>query len=191
MNWTPIVNRIFDPNAFRDYVKSIQPEMQWKPVGIVLHNTSVPNLKQWAEADWSAHLRDLQDYYSQTMNWHAGPHLFVAPEGICVFTPLIVPGVHSPSWNLTHFGVEMVGEYMPGNDDWNSGKGQDVQDNAMSALATLCEVFGFDSHSPDFHFHKEDPKTTHSDCPGSQVVKNTVMSIVHEKLVIRQQQVQG
>jgi len=63
------------------------------------------------------------------MKWSGGPHVFVADDLLWAFTPLTVPGVHSPSWNDVSRGVELVGDYsteqiVPG-----------LKANAISALA--------------------------------------------------------
>lgn len=56
-------------------------------------------------------MQNLQSYYRDTMKWSGGPHLFVADDLVWAFTPLTVPGVHSPSWNNVSWGVELVGDY--------------------------------------------------------------------------------
>jgi len=183
--WIQIVNLKFDPLAFRAYAKSLSVEKSaWKPKGIVLHNTADPDLAAWAKHSWQDNLEILVEYYRDTMKWHAGPHLFVAPEGICCFTPIATPGVHSPSFNNTHLGVEMVGNYVlpKASDDFQNGKGGIVHLNAISAVATLCEVFHLDSAS--LKLHREDPKTTH-DCPGHQVDKTAFIQAVHNELLKR------
>ncbi|HEV2715317.1 MAG TPA: hypothetical protein VGU64_08645, partial [Terriglobales bacterium] len=67
-------------------------------------------------ADWHKHsgeerMRALERYYRDENHWSGGPHLFVADDLMWVFTPLNVPGVHSPSWNRVAWGVELVGDY--------------------------------------------------------------------------------
>ena len=51
-----------------------------------------------------------------------------------------------------------------------------LQENATQALATLCELAGM---TPDgLRLHKEDPSTSHKDCPGARIVKNDVIGMV-------------
>lgn len=181
IKWVPVVNRIYTPDGFRAYAEVTNAHLSaWKPTGVVLHNTATPNLTQWAQASWQRHIEGLVSYYRDTMHWHAGPHLFVAPEGIIVFTPIVTPGVHSPSFNQTHLGVEMVGDYS--FEDFNCCAGLRVHNNAVSAVATLCELYHIDSHT--MLLHKEDPKTTH-DCPGKHVSKQAFIQEVHGELMRR------
>jgi hypothetical protein len=96
--------------------------------------------------------------------------LFIADDLIWVFTPLDTPGVHSPSWNAISWGVELVGDYS--NEDLSAG----VQGNATRALAALYGLAGI---APDaLRLHREDPQTTHKDCPGTRVLKNDVIAMV-------------
>jgi len=118
-------------------------------------------------------MRNLEDFYRNVQQWSAGPHLFVADDLIWVFTPLTVPGVHSPSWNSIAWGVEMVGDY---NTEPFSPQ---VRDNAVGALATLHAALGLDPNG--MRLHKEDPKTTH-DCPGKNVDKTDMIQRVLDHL---------
>jgi hypothetical protein len=90
----------------------------WRPRFIVVHNTSAPDLKTWN--GWQARKPPITDekwaqnlvgYYRDQQHWSAGPHLFVTPAGILVFSPLTGPGTHSPAWNSISWGVETVGEF--------------------------------------------------------------------------------
>ncbi|HEY5792574.1 MAG TPA: peptidoglycan-binding domain-containing protein [Chthoniobacterales bacterium] len=108
------------------------------------------------------------------MIWPAGPHLFIADDLIWVFTPLTTSGVHSPSWNNIAWGVELVGEY--DDEPFNPG----VRENAVDALATLHLWRGI---SPDtLRFHKEDPNTTHTHCPGRNVNKADLIARIHARM---------
>ena len=182
--WTPIVGKKFTPENFNTYVKGLH--FDWKPQFVVLHNTSTPNLAQYkhfaakgvSDEHW---LQNLAGYYHNEQHWSAGPHLFIVPTGICVFTPLTHPGVHSPSWNHVSWGVEMVGDYEtdPFNDD--------MKDMATTALAILHHYgkltpLPYERGVKGLHFHKEDPKTTHKDCPGKHVIKPEVVKIVQDKI---------
>ena len=118
---------------------------------------------------------NLQSYYRDQMKWSAGPHLFVADDLIWVFTPLTTSGIHSPSWNAISWGVEIVGEY----DDETFGGG--VRTTAIDALAALHQWRGLDPLT--LHFHKEDPLTTHKNCPGKNIVKSELISAIQSRLV--------
>jgi hypothetical protein len=177
MTWTPIVGKKFTVEEFRQYVSSLDlVHAPFKPLFVVHHNTSSPSRAQYdayahrsppiTDEQW---LQNLAGYY-QGLGWQAGPHLFIVPSGICVFTPLTHRGTHTPSWNWCSWGIEMVGDY-----DTEPFK-TDIGDNAVIASAILhaaahLSPLPFQLGRRGLHFHKEDPATTHRDCPGKNVIK--------------------
>jgi hypothetical protein len=178
--WKPIVDRSFQPDAFAAYCQSLQFGA-WRPSLIVLHNTYIPNLAARPNGFSSNDMQGFVEYYRDQMHWSAGPHLFIDDRQIWAFTPLTTQGVHSPSWNSISWGVEMLGDYDV--DQFNSGRGQAVQHNAIAALGTLFGILGFQPTNDTFKLHKEDPATTHKQCPGKNVVKADVMQAIHSKLL--------
>jgi hypothetical protein len=171
--WKGIIGRGFRPQEFASYVETLTFGA-WRPQFVVVHNTSVPRLSQWHATPGAQRMRNLETYYRDQMKWSAGPHLFVADDLIWTFTPLTAPGVHSPSWNGVAWGVEMVGDFE--SEPFSPA----VRQNTIDALATLHALRGLD---PDtIRFHKEDPKTTHTTCPGKNVVKSDVIAAVHARL---------
>lgn len=176
--WKGIVGKPFTPMWFLYHVQH-QQWTKWNPTGIVLHNTAAPRLSDRPHGFTTQHMQNLVAYYQNPpRQWSAGPHLFVDDRQIWVFTPLTESGVHSPSYNSTHFGIEMLGDY--NLEPFNSGRGLLVQKNAVAACAVLCKVRGIDSH--DILLHKEDPRTDH-DCPGKRVVKADFIQKVHDYIV--------
>lgn len=119
-------------------------------------------------------MKNFENYYKNQLHWSAGPHLFVAPDKIWVFTPLTTSGVHSPSWNNVSWGVEMVGDYE--TDPLDSS----VFSNTVLALSSLSKLASLPPSS--LRFHKEDPLTTHITCPGKNVIKDEVISAMTQKL---------
>lgn len=175
--WKEIIDKSFSPAEFVTYCNALQWNT-WRPSFIVLHNTGEPTLKSNPNGITQNDINGLVNYYKNEQKWSAGPHLFVDDRQIWVFTPLTTQGVHSPSWNNVSLGVEMLGDYDA--EEFDSGRGLAVQHNAVSALATLCSVLGFD---PDtIRLHKEDPKTTHKHCPGKHVNKVIVLDEVKAAL---------
>lgn len=174
--WKGIVGVNFSPEAFAEYCKKLS-WTSWRPQFVVLHNTAEPTLVECPNGITRDRINTLEQFYRDTQKWSAGPHLFVDDKQIWVFTPLTVPGVHSPSWNHVALGVEMLGDYQ--NEDFNSGRGLLVQQNAASAIATLHSVLGLDPHT--LRLHKEDPKTTHH-CPGDNVDKDKFIQAVIDNL---------
>lgn len=181
MAWAGIVNRAFTAANVGAYLRTLPRPGFVKFV--VVHNTGAPNLKTYrgyanrpspiSDAQW---LRNLEGFYRDKQHWSAGPHWFVTPnpDGLLAFTPSTHPGVHSPSWNSKSLGVEMVGDYSV--EPFDAG----VRDNAVALLAELHLWLGI---SPDtIRLHHEDPRTTHKDCPGKNVVKADIIAAVKAKM---------
>ena len=170
----PAVKRGFSQEGFKDYVQSLVFGA-WRPSKIVWHNTAAPSLAQWiksAKADQAqgltpgiSRIKSLEKFFHDDNHWSGCPHLFVANDVIWVMNPLTAPGVHSPSWNSTSIGIEMIGDFSVEDDD--SGEGLKVKQNTIFATAVLCSLFGLEPKEAIF-LHKQDPKTTH-DCPGKNI----------------------
>lgn len=177
-DWKGIVGTSFSAEEFDKYCHALRWS-GWRPAFIALHNTAAPSLAQRPNGFTRQHIANLERYYRQK-GWKAGPHLFIDDKQIWVFTPLTVSGVHSPSWNKSALGFEMLGDY--DRDDFESGRGLKVQKNAVAAVASSCAVLGLD---PDtMRLHKEDPLTTHA-CPGRNVSKNRFIQAVKDLMAAR------
>lgn len=168
MIWKGIVGQGFSANEFEIYVRGLT-FAAWRPSFVVLHNTASPTFAQWHSVPGATRMQNLQSYYRDTQKWSGGPHLFVADDLIWVFTPLTVPGVHSPSWNNVSWGVELVGDYS------TEVMCAALKSNAVSALATLHGALGLLPST--LRLHREDPLTTHL-CPGSSVLKADYIQLV-------------
>lgn len=176
MAW-PALKKDFSQEGFRDYVQSLSWN-SWRPNKIVWHNTAAPTLKQWiVTADSDARegktpgitrIQNLERFFRDNNGWSGCPHLFVANDRIWVMNPLTAPGVHSPSWNGTSIGIEMIGDFASEEDDL--GEGLKVKNNTILATAALCSALGIDPNNSIF-LHKQDPKTTH-DCPGEKIARD-------------------
>jgi len=159
-NWISIVGRGYTTGYFDNYVRTITLNA-WHPQFVVLHNTGAPMLSQWHQVTGEQRMLNLEAYYRNQQKWHAGPHIFVADDLIWAFTPLTVPGIHSPSWNHLSWGVELVGNYEI------EPLGDAVRENAIAALASLHRLGAIDPQT--LRLHREDPLTSHA-CPGKNVV---------------------
>lgn len=174
--WTPITGKLFDIAQLRTHINGLN--FVWKPSLIVWHNTALPTIAQWeqtAEQDRKAgrppgttRINNLVSYFRDNQGWSAGPHAFVSPDGIWAFTPFNQKGVHSPSWNGTSIGIEMVGDFSKEDDE--SGSGARIKSNTIALTAILCERLGLNPESC-IRLHKEDPRTTH-DCPGINIARD-------------------
>src|SRR5882724_7749781 len=188
--WRGIVGKSFTPDVFETYFSTLKFNL-WRPRFIVVHNTSAPDMKKWAEwqtrkppIDGPRWAQNLIGYYRDEQKWSAGPHLFVTPDGILAFSPLTGPGVHSPAWNSVTWGVETVGEF---TSELFSGP---VKDNLIAALAILYAAAGlqpapYELGVRGMHLHKEDPVTTHKSCPGKNVVKADLVKAVQAEILRR------
>jgi hypothetical protein len=174
--WRGWTASAFTPADFIRYVASLR-WYSWRPQFCVAHNTEIPTLAQWHHTGGVQYMENLKHYYRDTKGWSAGPHLFVDDAVIWVGSPLTSPGVHSPSWNPISFGIEAVGDY--DREPMNAA----VFQNLASALATLHDALGIDPNT--LRFHKEDPATTHTGCPGKNLHKDQLIALIKQKLVVR------
>jgi hypothetical protein len=181
--WKDIVSTSADGRGMSDggasdYVNSLS-FTKWRPSGIVIHNTGAPTLAQWQSYPAAKRIVNLVDYYKNTMKWSAGPHAFIAPDLIWPFTPFNTQGVHSPSYNGTHLGFELVGDYSRDDDD--RGPGFQAKMHLIALCGIVCSKLGLDPEGPGvIRFHKEDPLTSHKDCPGSNMNKSEVISLIQQ-----------
>lgn len=162
--WQGVVGRRFGADDFRAYVRALDFEA-WFPHFVVVHNTQIPTLAQWKG---KRNIDALVEYYRDEQGWSAGPHLFIEPAGIWIFTPLSTPGVHSPSWNALSWGVEIVGDF--DREELSEAHGELV----VAALATLHDKMGW--LESNIRLHKDDPATTHTSCPGKNIRREELES---------------
>lgn len=174
MPWKPIIGT---PHTLTQLQKLID-EMsfaRWRPNGMVVHNTGAPTLKQWHQVPGEVRMRNLVHYFRDQRGWSSAPHAFVADDVIWPFTPFNTPGTHSPSWNGTKLGIEMVADFSREDDD--SGAGLKVKRNTVALFGMLHLKLGLNPDS--ILLHKEDPRTTH-DCPGKDFDKREFIEMVKD-----------
>lgn len=166
------VGRSFKPEPFNAYVAGL-PSGDWRPAYIVLHSTVDMPYAQWRSGPVSQRLEKMARFYG-SLNWKAGPHLFIGGDSIWVLSPLTRSEIHSPTWNKNSIGIEMMGDYSKDALD------PAVKNNTVKAIATLCRTY---SISPDsLKFHSEDPRTPGKLCPGNHVSKSDIISLVKAEL---------
>jgi hypothetical protein len=181
MAW-PAVKQEFTQEHFRRYVAGLSWPA-WRPSKIVWHNTAAPSLAQWMKSAAEdrakglvpgiTRIRNLERYFRDQNGWSGCPHLFIANDFTWVMNPLTAAGVHSPSFNTTAIGIEMVGDFDREDDD--AGEGLKVKQNTIFATAVLCSALGLDPASA-IYLHKQDPRTTH-DCPGKDIASDKFQMI--------------
>jgi len=134
--------------------------------GVTLHHTWKPVAADWAGA---RSLLGIARFYRHTNDWGRGPHLFVASgspnaewDGIWQLSPLNVPGIHAVSFNATHWGIEMAGNFDAG------ALPPDTAALACGAAATLLDWADRPTTTTTLNGHRNDP-TSDKTCPGRQV----------------------
>lgn len=153
------------------------PDTSWAS-GMVLHNTSAPNLAQWTLENRAQRVLNLESYFRDVRKWNSAPHAFVDYDFVWNFTPYTEKGTHSPSWNGSKLGIEMVGDFtLRGGDNASAGLGLKVVQNTAALFAMLHNRYGWNPET--IKLHKEDPLTTH-DCPGAQIKKQEFIGMVQQ-----------
>ena len=104
--------------------------------------------------------------------WTVGPHIFVAPDGIWLFSDLRYDGVGVYGHNYRSRHIEMVGDYDPAPP---SGS---ILSDTIVALGVLFDRLGL--NVADLGFHRDFSTKT---CPGLAVQKPWVQAQVQEWLV--------
>ncbi|MDH5596469.1 MAG: N-acetylmuramoyl-L-alanine amidase [Candidatus Peregrinibacteria bacterium] len=151
-----IINRRLDLHEFQEYCANYDFGSTL-PDKIVLHHTWRPTKDRWGGEH---SIRGLKKYY-EGKGWPAGPHLFVADDGIWLFSPMNKDGVHAGKLNYHSIGIEVVGDY-----DKEVWSGQ-TKHNALGAIKILMDRLKI-SKSQIF-FHSESSSKT---CPGSAITKS-------------------
>lgn len=168
----PMIGKRLALSEWRDYVASYD----FGPVSpsrLVLHHTVKPT-----EVEWSGlpTMLSMQNYYSG-LGWTAAPHIYAAPDGIWLFTPMRDVGVHAGIGNSGYengqfwysIGLEMVGDF-----DRARPRGA-VWDGAVAVMGELALRLNIPpSHLISFHRDYTNQKS----CPGWTVTKDWVFAHV-------------
>lgn len=159
-----IINKCLNKKEFESYIE--KKEVRRKIDKIILHHTW-DTVEQWEKGEVSI------SYYKEMYEekgWQAGPHLFVSPEGIWLFTDIAHKGRHANQGNIGSIGIEIVGRY---DKKLPSGK---VWRNAKAVLKILLERFNL--KFKDIHFHREyNPQKS---CPGRAITKRWITNQLEE-----------
>ena len=150
----------------------VKPQMgSFNPSMIVLHNTDKPRQSNWPgrveHSDGTVEILTPQKRLdNMSVSWtashfSAAPHLMLPPDGLVwALWPLWKIGTHSPKWNKISWGIETVGNF-------------DLEIPTPALLHTLpivgaglCKLGGIKPDKDTIKLHKQDPITTHTNCPG-------------------------
>ncbi len=165
-----IDGRVMSAEEFVRYVENLEFEAPL-PKQIFLHHTWKPTRETW---NGKATILGMKAYYERQLwrdeqgrlheGWNAGPHLFIADDGIWLFSDLRYDGVGVAGHNTGTRHIEMVGDY---DNQLPSGA---TLSNTIAALGVLHERLGLDIQSLGFH---RDLST--KSCPGRAVRKDWII----------------
>jgi hypothetical protein len=174
-----IIGKNLSLKEFKDYVNqknfgSIPPS--W----LVIHHTWKPTRDQW---QGSRSIAGLKRFY-EGKGWSAGPHLFIAEDGIWLFTDMYDVGIHagvgnahwkskrtgrvyggylsSSNFKLLGYsiGIEVVGNY--DNKIWS----EETYKNTVVAIKILMKKLKLKNN--DLKFHRD---YSSKSCPGWAIKK--------------------
>ena len=151
-----IINRRLDLHEFKDYVDTYNFGSEL-PNKLVVHHTWRPTKEAWGS---QRSIQGLKRYY-EGKGWPVGPHLFIAEDGIWLFSPMNKDGIHAGRLNHLSIGIEVVGDY--DEEKW-SGK---TKYNALGAIKVLSEKLKVPKS--EVFFHRDASNKT---CPGKAITKS-------------------
>jgi hypothetical protein len=154
-----LVGKVWGPVDFRAYLRTL--DLGWVR-GVTIHHTAAPNLEQRPHGFTARHMRNLQHYYQNQLGWSAGPHLFIDDDQIWGLSSLERPGTHARSFNRSHIGIEVLGNYDL-KKEFESKRGKDCREMAAEATAAILAVTGLSVGA--VNGHNDDPRTSKT-CPG-------------------------
>jgi len=151
-----IVNKKLSLSQFKDYV-SKKYFGTLPATKLVIHHTWKPTKAQWTG---QGSVNGLKGYYERK-GWSAGPHLFIADDGIWLFTDMKKDGIHAGAGNHRSVGIEVVGNY--DNKKW-TGK---TYDNTIGAIKALMKRLKIKENNVKFH-----RDYSSKSCPGWSITKD-------------------
>lgn len=167
------VGTVWTPTTFAAYLADLN-RPTWCQ-GVCLHHTAEPSLAQRPRGFTVQHILNIQDFYERGRGWRSGPHLFIDDDQIFGMTPLREEGVHAVSFNSTHIGIEVLGNYDSENP--KEGRGKACWDVAIAACGDLLNWLNLPVNGTTVRFHRDDPRTSKS-CPGLKVHKDAVLESI-------------
>jgi len=125
---------------------------------------------------WNAQLMNNVAFgYRHERGWDRGPHFFPDDSGkVWGLTPPSERGIHAVSFNRTHIGIEVLGDY-DGRDDATTGRGRACWQTAFWTIAEILRWLGLQPDFSTINFHRDDPKTSKT-CPGTSIIKSWVIA---------------
>lgn len=155
-----IINKLLSRKEFVEYIR--EKKITRYIDKIVLHHTH-STITEWKKGERS--VKYYKDLYEEK-GWDSGPHFFVAPEGIWLFTDINIEGIHANDGNEGSVGIEMIGRYdakAPSGEVWN---------NTKLVLNALIKKIGLSAR--EIHLHRK--YNSSKSCPGRAVTYKWLMS---------------
>jgi hypothetical protein len=160
-----ILNQKMSIKKFIKYVDDTKVRRKVKQ--IVLHHTS-SSLDIWKGSNSMLHYYNLYN----SRGWKAGPHIFIAPDGIWLFTPIKDKGRTSiKEMDKDAINIEIVGRYFDKQPDHT-----EICLNAAVTVSALIQKFGLTLNDVTNHY-SFDPegncsKHTNQDWIANQITSN-------------------
>jgi len=165
-----IDGRVMTEKEFVRHVEALD-FAQPLPTRVFLHHTWRPTPDTWHGHET---IMAMKAYYERQQwrdsegrlheGWTAGPHIFVAPDGIWLFSDLTYDGVGVYGHNYRTRHIEMVGNY---DEDMPGGT---ILSDSVAVMGILCERLGLDAR--DLGFHRD---FSNKSCPGWAVTKDWII----------------
>jgi len=150
-----IINKCLSRKEFAEYIKDYN--FGTLPANkLVIHHTWKPTKEQW---NGRHSIQGLKSYYERK-NWWAGPHLFIADDGIWLFTPMRKNGIHAGKGNWRSIGIEVVGDY--DSKKWDG----ETKENTLFVIKALQEKLKINNEYVKFH-----RDYSRKSCPGHAITK--------------------
>jgi len=152
-----ILQKCLTLDEFKKYIKgkSFEPN---QPNKLLIHHTWKPTQDTWNGATT---IEGLKKYY-EGKGWSRGPHIFIAPDGIWLFTDMKQQGIHAGEGNYRSIGIEVVGNY--DGAVWTGS----IKRNTLGVILALVDELGLEIMK-DIRFHREFSKKS---CPGKSITKD-------------------
>jgi N-acetylmuramoyl-L-alanine amidase CwlA len=176
-----IINKKLSLNEFQDYV--IKKDFgSYPPTFLVIHHTFSPieddHDGKLEAGEWNGQrtIDGLKRYY-EGKGWSAGPHLFIADDGIWLFTDMYDVGIHAGEGNGTmktgySIGIEVVGDY--DKKIWD----EETKTNTVGVIKTLLSRLKIPESK--IMFHRDYSTKT---CPGTAITKDWVIKQLKEDIM--------
>lgn len=139
-----IINRRLTPKQFIFYIYRLK--VRRKINEIVLHHTSSP-IESWQGSGSMLHYWNLY----KSRGWKSGPHIFIASNGIWLFTPINKRGTHATKQAAKNsIGIEIVGRYFD-----CEPKDEKICYNAALVINVLKKNFSIKDINSHHYYDKE------------------------------------